>query len=143
MPELDSLTNNGHVLVATIERLITCNTALRMEYEASYITKVEQKGQGHQDVISPLEREKKKFVECAAAHLLHMRKYENEKQWQNHPVRSMFAILEQYVEDSKIDRSFLDRIVAHNILHASFVEMSIGKNRGVDKQRHATDTFMQ
>ena len=65
LPELDSLTNNGHVLVATIERLITCNTALRMEYEASYITKVEQKGQGHQDVISPLEREKKKFVDCA------------------------------------------------------------------------------
>ena len=137
------MTNNSHVLVATIERFITCNTAIRMEYEASHTTKVEQREQHQRDVISPLEREKKKFVECAAAHLLLMRTLEDDKQWRNHPVRSMFAILEQFVEDSKIDRSFLDRIVAHNILHASFVEMSIGKNRGIDNQRHATETLMQ
>ena len=129
--------------MATIERFISCNTAIRLEYEASYATKLEQREQSRQNVISPLENEKKKFVECAAAHILLMRKFENEKEWRHHPVRSMFAILEQYVEDSKIDRSFLDRIVAHNILHNCMVEMSIGKTRGVDNQRHATESFMQ
>ena len=143
LPDLDSLTNNSHVLVATIERFITCNTAIRLEFESSFTTQIEKNEKEKYDVITPLEQEKKKFVECAAAHILLMRKVEDSKQWRKHPVRSMFAILEQYVEDSKIDRSFLDRMVAHNILHAAFVEMSIGKNRGIDNQGHATETFMQ
>ena len=71
-----------------------------------------------------------------------MRRLENDKQWRLQPVRSMFAILEQFVEDSQIDRSVLDQIVAHNLLHSAFVEMSIGKDRGADDSRDAATAFM-
>ena len=139
LPSLDSLTNNSHVLVATVERLITCFTAIRASGDLAGARRAEGKGR---EIITPLQNEKKKFVECAAAHILQMRRLENDKQWRLQPVRSMFAILEQFVEDSQIDRSILDQIVAHNLLHSAFVEMSIGKDRGVDDSRHAAEAFM-
>ena len=70
-----------------------------------------------------------------------MRSMENKKEWKMYPVRSMFAILEQFVVEARLDRSILDRIIGHPLLLAAYVEMSIGKNRGVDDSRRAAETF--
>ena len=55
---------------------------------------------------------------------------ENTKEWKLYPVRSMFVILEQFVLDGHLDRSILNRIVAHNLLHS----VSCGGGCGVGVQ---------
>jgi hypothetical protein len=142
-----AMTNNSHVLVTAVDALITCFTALKLKH-ATNNEGVEGTGErdgetkaGDGVVLKPLHVEKKKFVECAAYNLLYMRSMENKKEWKMYPVRSMFAILEQFVVEARLDRSILDRIIGHPLLHAAYVEMSIGKNRGVDDSRRAAETF--
>ena len=136
------MTNNSHVLVTAIDSLITCFTALKLKHATQHGERDSTTSSDSGVVLKPLQVEKKKFVECAAYNLLHMRSLEHTKEFKMYPVRSMFAILEQFVVESKLDRSILDRIVAHNLLHSAFVEMSIGKRRGQDDSRKAAEAFL-
>ena len=110
------MTNNSHVLITAVDSLITCFTALKIKHSGA--TQTHRASTNNGVVLNPLEIEKKKFVECAAYILLYMRSLEHTKEWKLYPVRSMFVILEQFVLDGHLDRSILNRIVAHNLLHS-------------------------
>ena len=71
-----------------------------------------------------------------------MRSMEHTKEWKMYPVRSMFAILEKFVIESNLDRSILDSLIEYPLLHAAYVEMSIGKNRGYDDSRKSAEAFL-
>ena len=113
---VSAMTNNSHVLITAVDSLITCFTALKIKHSGAAQTHRASTNNGV--VLNPLEIEKKKFVECAAYILLYMRSLEHTKEWKLYPVRSMFVILEQFVLDGHLDRSILNRIVAHNLLHS-------------------------
>ena len=140
------MTNNSHVLITAVESLITCFTTLKMKHANNSAAMSSTVGAGAEDtngvVLTPLAIEKKKFVESAAYVLLYMRSMEHTPEWKAYPTRSMFVILEQFVIDSRLDRSILNRVVAHNLLHSAFVEMSIGKNSGKDSSRAAAEAFL-
>ena len=146
LSSVGAMTNNSHVLVTAVDALITCFTALKMKYntqknENNGSTKSESENDGGV-VLKPLQIEKKRFVECAAYNLLYMRSMEHTKEWKMYPVRSMFAILEKFVIESNLDRSILDSLIEYPLLHAAYVEMSIGKNRGYDDSRKSAEAFL-
>jgi hypothetical protein len=59
---------------------------------------------------------------------------EKEAAFKDHPLRSMFIFLEKFIQGSEhLDRSVLEASFPYPLLHAAFVDMSLGRFRSSDQ----------
>ena len=58
------------------------------------------------------------------------------------PLRAMFVFMEKFIEGSEhLERSMLQNCLPYALLHAAYVDMSLGRNRASDEAASSKALF--
>jgi len=113
IPSMDAFSNNEHTIALAL----------------NYLLQAFHAREGNRTII---QKSAENYIEASAFVLLRMRSNER-TEYRDFPLRSMFAMLEQFVYYCPdIDRGVLERYVPYAVLHASYVEVALGKPRALD-----------
>lgn len=122
LPDLQALDNGVHVSSAALRALAHCFNGLPPDAPNS--------AQEAKAVVA-------RFIEAAAACLNWMRLHE--KDFAELPVRAMAAYLEFVARDSAIPRSFLEKKLPYAVIHASLMDIAMGRQTADEEKKTPFD----
>ena len=115
-PELGLCTSNEHLIPLALRKLIA---AFQLHKGAQNDPRATTKGV-------------ESFVDAASFVLLRM-SMKNQHEFRDIPVRTMITLLERFVHRSPlVERSRLETVMPYSLLHASHVDISLGRQKGSD-----------
>ncbi|KAJ8604979.1 hypothetical protein CTAYLR_006889 [Chrysophaeum taylorii] len=118
LPDLEALDNGAHVTSAALKALAHCFNGLPPHAPNA--------AKQAKAVVA-------RFLEAAAAMLNWMRIHE--KDFADLPVRAMAAYLEYVARDAAIPRSFLEKHLPYAVIHASLMDIAMGRQTAADEKK--------
>jgi hypothetical protein len=126
IPHLDAYSNNAHVMAFAIQKLILC-------FQSNIVTAPTDG--------SPIETSLKQYLHCSSFILLRMKLMES-AEFREYPLRAMLVFMERFIEGSDhLERSMLQSCLPYALLHAAYVDMSLGRNRASDEAASSKSLF--
>lgn len=126
LPGFDVFTLNEHVIAVTIRKLLVATQPAAPLREA---------GGGR------LGAAFKDYMKCASFVLLRMKMLEEEV-FAAYPLRAMVLLLESFVRECPfLERSMLEDFMPYSILHNSYMDISLGKQKADDVPQSVAEAF--
>lgn len=122
LPDLQALDNGAHASSAALKALAHCFNGLPPDAPGA--------AQEAKAVVA-------RFIEAAAACLNWMRLHE--KDFADLPVRAMAAYIELVATDAAIPRSFLEKHLPYAVIHASLMDIAMGRQSADDEKKTPFD----
>jgi len=119
--KVDAHTNNAHLMVVAARSLSFCFESMSV---GAGVTS------GGED--SAVDKSLQNFLRCSVHILLGMKLHDNGQAFKDYPLRAMVVLLEKFIDETSglLDRSTLENILPHSLVHCATTDISLGRDRG-------------